>query len=155
MKSHLFRVILLLAMVCAVGVPLNAQHISFAGVLGNSGERGSSLVRFAQPHARGLGMVYDSYGTIWDRAGSGRLNRYALDGRLLASYSIATGDSRFDRETLAGRNIILLLNGSLYRLPIDAPPGAQPTALGISADQMYASEQRTCYSAGFSVALEP
>jgi len=136
MKSNLFSLILLLAMAFAVGVPLGAQHISVAGVLGNSGEQGSSLVRFAQVRAQGLGMVYDSYGTIWDRAGSGRLNRYALDGRLLASYSIATGDSRFDRETLAGRNIILLLSGSLYRLPIDAPLGAQPIALGISADQM-------------------
>ena len=28
------------------------------------------------------------------------------------------------------------LSGSLYRLPIDAPPGAQPIALGISADQI-------------------
>ena len=136
MKSNLFRLILLLAMAFAVDVPLGAQHISFARVLGNSGEQGSSLVRFAQARAHGLGVVHDSYGTIWDRAGSGRLNRYALDGRLLASYSIATGDSRFDRVTLANGNVILLLSGSLYRLPIDAPPGAQPIALGISADQM-------------------
>jgi hypothetical protein len=136
MKSKMFRLILHQGLSLTICIPLGAQHISFAGVLGNSGEQGSSMVRFAPTSARGLGMVYDSYGTIWDRAGSGRLNRYALDGRLLASYSIATGDSRFDRDTLADKNIILLLSGSLYRLPIDAPPGAQPIALGMSADQM-------------------
>jgi len=136
MKSNQFRLILLLTMAFAVRVPIGAQHISSAGVLGNSGEQGSSLVRFASAPARGLGMVYDSYGTIWDRAGAGRLNRYALDGRLLGSYPIATGDAHFDRETLANGNVILLLGGILYRLPIDAYPGAQPTALGISADQI-------------------
>jgi hypothetical protein len=136
MKPHLFRLILVLTIAFAVCAPLRAQHITSAGVLGNSGEQGTTLVRFAPAPAKGLGIVYDSYGTIWDRAGSGRLNRYALDGRLLASYSIGTGDSRSDRETLAGRNIVLLLGGSLYRLPIDAPTGAQPVALGMSADQI-------------------
>lgn len=136
MRSDLLRRILLQGLALTVYVPLGAQHITFAGVLGNSGEQGSSLVRFAPTLAHGLGVVYDSYGTIWDRAGSGRLNRYALDGRLLATYSIATGDSHFDRETLAGRNIILLLSGRLYRLSIDAPLGAQPVALGMSADQI-------------------
>jgi hypothetical protein len=136
MKSNRFRLILIQVLAFTVCAPLCAQHISFAGVLGNSGEQGSSLVRFAPTAARGLGLVYDSYGSIWDRAGRGRLNRYALDGRLLGSYSIAMGDSPFDRETLANRNLILLLSGSLYRLPIDAPPGTQPTALGISADKI-------------------
>jgi hypothetical protein len=136
MRSSPFRLHLLHGLALTVCLPLSAQHISFAGVLGNSGKQGTSLVRFAPTPARGLGLVFDSYGSIWDRAGSGRLNRYALDGRLLASYSIATGDSRFDRETLADRNIVLLLNGGLYRLPIDAPPGAQPIVLGILADQM-------------------
>jgi hypothetical protein len=136
MKSDLFRLILLQGLVLANCLSLDAQHINFSGVLGNSGEQGTSLVRFAPAPAKGLGIVYDSFGTIWDRAGSGRLNRYALDGRLLASYSIAAGDSRFDRETLAGKNIVLLLSGSLYRLPIDAPLGTQPVALGMSADQM-------------------
>jgi hypothetical protein len=136
MTTNRFRLVLLHALTLTVCIRLGAQNISSAGVIGNSGEQGSTLVRFAQAPARGLGMVYDSYGTIWDRAGSGRLNRYALDGRLLGSYAIATGDGRFDRETLANGNIVLLLNGSLYRLPVDAPLGAQPVALGMSADQI-------------------
>jgi hypothetical protein len=136
MKSNQFTPILTQAVAWSLCIPLSAQHISVAGVLGNSGEQGSSLVRFATAPAHGVGAVYDRYGTIWDRAGSGRLNRYALDGRLLGSYSIATGDSRFDRQTFANGNIILLLSGNLYRLSVDAPPGMQPTELGISADQM-------------------
>jgi hypothetical protein len=136
MKSVRFWLILLQALSFAVCLPLVAQHISFAGVLGNSGEQGSSLVRFAPAPAHGLGVIYDSSGTIWDRAGTGRLNRYAVDGRLLASYPIAPGGSQFDRHTLAHQNIVLLLGGNLYRLSIDAPPGTQPTSLGISADQI-------------------
>jgi hypothetical protein len=136
MKSMRFWLVLLQALSFAASLPLVAQHISFAGVLGNSGEQGSSLVRFASTPAHGLGLVYDSYGTIWDRAGSGRLNRYALDGRLLASYPIAPGGSQFDRQTLAHQNVVLLLGGNLYRLSVDAPSGTQPTSLGISADQI-------------------
>lgn len=136
MKSNPFRLVLYQWLAFAICMPLCAQHNRFAGVLGNSGEQGSSLVRFAPTSARGLGMVYDSYGTIWDRAGGGRLNRYALDGRLLGSYPIAAGDSRFDRETLANRNLILLLSGKMYRLAIDAPPGTPPVGLGMAADQI-------------------
>ena len=114
--------------------------LTSAGVLGNSGEQRESLVRFADGQARGLGVVYDQFGTLWERGGQGRLNRYALDGRLLASYSIPNGDAPGDRQVMIAGGILLLINGNLYRFSLDAKPGTAPQPLGISANLMsYAS----------------
>ena len=109
-----------------------AGNIVCDGVLGNSGEAGATLVRFADKvkgrgHA-GLGVVVDRFGSLWDRGGLGQLNRYAPDGRLLATYPISTGSSRTDRLTLAGDTVVLLLDGKLFTLNITAPAGTQPTA---------------------------
>ena len=62
----------------ALNPAARAQHLVCDGILGNSGEQGQTLVLFGAKQARGLGVVYDKYGTLWDRGGSGALNRYAL-----------------------------------------------------------------------------
>lgn len=107
-----------------------------AGVLGNSGEQGESLVRFAPRQAHGLGVVYDQFGTLWERSGQGRLNRYALDGRLLASYTIPDSDAPSDRQVMIAGGLLLLINGNLYRISFDAEPGTAAQPLGIAANLM-------------------
>jgi hypothetical protein len=126
-------------MACAwYALPLPAESIHCEGVLGNSGEQGAALVRFsAGKPARGLGVVADRYGALWDRAGGGRLNRYAADGRLLASYRIpGERSSQGDAIAAAGDTLILCLDGGLHALPIDAPPDAAATPLKIEAERM-------------------
>src|SRR5438128_12694 len=90
----------------AIGVALlasassaNAETLRCFGVLGNSGEQGSTLVRFGEKPAAGMGVVFDRWGSLWDRAGEGVLNRYAPDGRLLASYRVAPSGSMLERDT--------------------------------------------------------
>ena len=68
-----------------------AAELRNAGILGNSGEQGATLVRFGEKPAMGLGVVLDPQGGLWDRGGDGALNRYALDGRLLGSWKIPPG----------------------------------------------------------------
>lgn len=119
--------------------PLRAEVIHCAGVLGNSGEQGAALVRFnGEKPMMGLGVVVDHSGGYWDRAGAGVLNRYAADGRLLASYRIPgeRPNCYSDAIALAGDKLMLCLDQELYTLPVDAPAGTAATALKISADQM-------------------
>jgi len=113
-----------------------AAQIVCAGVLGNSGEQGAPLVRFGKTPARGLGIVFDESGSLWDRGGDGVLNRYALDGRLLAAYKIPSSHDDADQMNRVGNLIVFLLGGRLYGLPLDAPPGAEASSLGVSADMM-------------------
>ena len=56
--------------------PAFAGSLTFSGVLGNSGEQGTALVKFGLTPAHGMGVVYDKYGTLWDRGGDTVLNRY-------------------------------------------------------------------------------
>ena len=113
--------------------PAAGGRIVCEGVLGNSGEAGETLVRFAPKSARGMGVACDRFGSLWDRAGAGRLNRYAPDGRLLASYPLAGGASNGDKLALAGDALVLLVGGRLYRLDVAAKPGTKPTPLKIEA----------------------
>ncbi|QJE94948.1 hypothetical protein [Luteolibacter luteus] len=120
-----------------------ALEIRCSGVLGNSGEQGSSLVRFAEKTATGMGVAWDAAGTIWDRGGDGRLNRYAVDGRLLASYPLPPGGGPQDKDTLliCGDSLLLKLGKKLYRLSLDAPAGAEPVELGIDAKRLSLSAE--------------
>ena len=127
------------ALTCGLAaLPLHAEVIRCAGVLGNSGEQGTALVRFnGEKPALGLGVVADRYGTLWDRAGVGVLNRYAADGRLLASYRIPGQRSPSgDALAAAGDTLILCLDGGLHALPIDAPPGSTSSPLKIDAEHI-------------------
>ncbi|WP_367874845.1 hypothetical protein [Luteolibacter sp. Populi] len=118
--------------------PLAAETLHCTGVLGNSGEQGSSLVRFAEKPATGMGVVFDSTGSLWDRAGDGRLNRYAVDGRLFASYQLPPGGGSQDKDrlTLAPQGLLMKLGKKLYLLPKDAAPDTAPTELPIEATRL-------------------
>jgi sugar lactone lactonase YvrE len=114
MKPTLLTTILL---TCVAA--LHAAELRFAGTLGNSDD---SQPVFAGKLAAGIGPVLDNEGALWERGGSTRLNRYALDGRLLASFQIPAGD-RNDQLTRVGDLLVLKLGQTLYTLPIQAAPG--------------------------------
>ena len=128
------------ALTCGLAaMPLRAEVIQCVGGLGNSGEQGTALVRFnGNKPALGLGVVVDRYGAYWDRAGAGVLNRYAVDGRLLASYRIPSERPNNNSDAIAavGDKLMLCLDGGLHTLAIDAPAGSASTPLKIDADQM-------------------
>ena len=126
-----------LCLVCASvlnATPATAADIRSDGILGNSGEQGETLVRFAEQPTRGMGVAYDTFGTLWDRAGKGRLNRYALDGRLMASYRIPSVEDRTDKITIAGERIVLLLGKQLYTIDVNAPADSEVQALKVQAE---------------------
>ncbi len=116
----------LVAIVSCGCLSAGAEALRFEGVIGNSGELEKpvtfgSMVR----ETRGLGAAYDAArGVLYDRAGSGRLNAYALDGRLLAQYKLPESQDSRDAMTLCGGHLAMLLGGQLYRLPLNAPDGA-------------------------------
>jgi hypothetical protein len=89
--------------------------LQFAGELGNSGD-----VVFSGAPASGIGPVIDDTGTIWERGGSDRLNRYSPDGRLLASIEIPASRGRNDQLTRAGDLLLLHLDGKVITLPTNA-----------------------------------
>ena len=107
-----------------------AETLIADGVLGNSGEQGPSLVRFGSEPARGLGVVVDQAGSLWDRAGQGVLNRYAADGRLTGHYRIAQSTDGHDQLTVVGDLLVLQLGNHLFTLPLSAASGSEATALG-------------------------
>ncbi len=112
------------------------------GVLGNSGEQGNSLVKYEGGTTSGIGVVCDRYGTLWDRGGTA-LNRYAVDGRLLASYRLpkVNADRNSDAIALSGDTLILRLGKSLYSLSIDAPAGTEVKDMKIDAEKMSLSSK--------------
>lgn len=129
-----------LALICLflAGMAL-AATLRCDGVLGNSGEQGASLVRFSQPGAAGMGVACDRFGTLWDRGGETTLNRYAVDGRLLAQYPLPRGNSSWTvnhQLVLVGDLLLLLTQGQLYTLPVAAPAGTAPTPLRVAASRI-------------------
>jgi hypothetical protein len=123
MKLPIFTALLLLTAMTA----LHAAELRFAGALGNSDDSQSV---FAGKLAAGIGPVLDDEGALWERGGTTQLNRYALDGRLLASFEIPEGDERGnDQLTRVGDLLVLKIKKVLYTLPIKAAPGTKPTRL--------------------------
>ena len=115
-------------------VSCSAAQIVCEGILGNSGEQGDALVRFGDvSRARGIGVVVDRFGSLWDRGGAGVLNRYAPDGRLLAQYRIPNGSGHNDQVALVGDNVVLLIGDQLYAVPVSAASGAEAARVGIQA----------------------
>ena len=119
----------------------NAETLRFAGVLGNSGEQGSTLVRFNGKAAAGTGVVFDPAGSLLDRGGEGTLNRYAIDGRQLASYPLPNNSSKRDRMVILGEHLILNIDKKLYSLPLSSPAGTSPTLLPSVATALSFSQQ--------------
>jgi len=120
---------IILAFCCCMTSAVTAfsepARLRCVGVLGNSGEQGATLVRFSENRSRdqrdGLGIVCDRFGTLWDRAGVGRLNRYALDGRLVASVDLPTKRAtHLDAATLVDDALVLLLKDDLWLLDVAA-----------------------------------
>lgn len=117
---------LLLVTFLLASVQARGAELRFAGVLGNSGESGTSLARYSGKPAGGMGPVLDDTGTIWERGGSRQLNRYALDGRLLATFPLPESTDRTDQMTRVGRQLLFEIRGALYALPLDAATGTKP-----------------------------
>lgn len=90
-------------------------ELQFVGELGNSGD-----VVFSKTAAIGIGPVIDGEGAIWERGGADRLNRYSLDGRLLASIEIPASHGRNDQLTRARDLLLLKLDAKVYTLSIDS-----------------------------------
>ena len=136
MRSVKTTACVLLLVLAAIGVRADADGIVCERVLGNSGEQGKCLVKFAPQGARGMGVAYDRFGSLWDRAGAGNLNRYSPDGRLLCQFRIPrqTGDQ--DKLTLVGDLLLMQINGKLHTLDANAPPGSEAKSLGVESECM-------------------
>lgn len=106
-----------------------AEELRFAGVLGNSGDSGEALVSFPGKPASGLGAVLDDENTLWDRGGSRQLNRYALDGRLLARFAIPESEDKNDQLALVDGLLVMKLRGAIFTLRVKAAPGETVAAL--------------------------
>ena len=136
MNARLLAAPAWLAWLALTGAPLSAAELQCVGVLGNSGASGPSVVRFAERRdfagRDGLGVVLDRSGTLWDRAGSGRLVRYALDGRQLAQVAIPPSLSLRDRLAVIDDTLVLLLDGRLSTLDT-ATPNAVPVVTALTA----------------------
>jgi sugar lactone lactonase YvrE len=138
MMRTILLVTFLLAGPVAQAAPSAALH--FHGVLGNSGEQGTTLVRFATKtdlrRVVGIGVACDRFGTLWSRGGDGRLDRYAVDGRLLAQFAIPTSTHGGDRLVLLGNFLVMQLNERLWTLPVTAAAGQQPAPLKIKVTRL-------------------
>ncbi|MCA9248596.1 MAG: hypothetical protein KDA42_15835, partial [Planctomycetales bacterium] len=121
--------LLLFALLALLADSLPAADLTRVGVLGNSGESAESLATFPGETAAGIGPVLDDDRTLWERGGLGQLNRYALDGRLLASFELPAISDHNDLMTRAGEWLVLRLRGAIYVLPLAAQSGAQPELL--------------------------
>lgn len=135
-----FRSFCLFAVVAAAAAPLTAQvTIRSAGILGNSGEAGATLVRFSDRENNARlqqnGMGVDPLGFLWAFAGPSQINRYSTDGRLMAAYPLPKAMLARGRQMLnvVGSNVIICAGEKLWSLPVTAPAGTAPTALPVAA----------------------
>ncbi|MFT4549626.1 MAG: hypothetical protein ACI9MB_003600, partial [Verrucomicrobiales bacterium] len=134
---------LLLCLLTTVAPYAYADGLEFAGALGNSGGSGKTIATFSAKPACGIGPVLDADNTIWERAGSTQLNRYTLDGRLLASFGLPDSNNKFrDQMTLAGDHLLFHFGKNLYRLEVNATPGTEAQKLEGNADLLAPSAFR-------------
>lgn len=115
---------------------ISAQKLEFSGILGNSGEQGKTLAAFSLDRSQklddGLGIIYDKFGTLWTSAGAGQINRYALDGRLLAKFHYPKKrNTHLDRMLLCDDNIIIFADKTLFSLDLNAVPGSSARQLDL------------------------
>ncbi len=124
----------------AIPAPALGAEIRLAGICANSGQAGDTLVthgtypRFDWNHLRGrrypgMGVGVDAHGHLWARAALDQLNRYAVDGRMLAHFPIPEHPGHWgDCLAVAGGKVFLQVNRKLFSLPTDAPSGTAPQA---------------------------
>ena len=144
------RILAVLAFFLCFSLP--AEKLEFAGILGNSGEQGKSLVDFSLKRNTklddGLGIVYDKHGTLWSSAGTGQINRYSLDGRLLAKfYYQANSNTHMDRMTFCDDKIMILANKSLFVLDINAEPESSAKKLDLKVKRIGMSNVKGLFPA--------
>lgn len=134
----LFCAFLLLTLVCAGTYAGEGEpKLKWQGVLGNSGEHGDTLARGSAGQLGrdgALGVAFDRMGTLWACGGRGVINRYALDGRMLGTYSMPARFHRNDRLSLAGDKLVIQLDRKLYVLDINAPSGADVESANIASE---------------------
>ncbi|MBC2603792.1 NHL repeat-containing protein [Puniceicoccus vermicola] len=128
---------IVLASGLVLSLSLPAVTVDVVGVLGNSGEAGETLVRFAAQPTSGMGVVYDEdSGTLWSSGGQFEIKRYTVDGRQVGTYPIdfKGRPSNSDKMTRIEDSLVLNRDNRLYRLPMDADDGAELEELPIRAD---------------------
>jgi len=108
------------------------------GVLGNSGADGPWLVKGgaidAKLAGRDLGLAYDHLGGLWTFSGQNTLLRLSLDGRLTGTYQTPNQGGKGRRLVLAENALITLIDGELYRLPIESDSGTSLTKINKQAE---------------------
>ena len=134
------RSLCLFAAVIAAAAPLTAQvSIRSAGILGNSGEAGATLVRFSDRENNSRlqqnGMGVDPSGFLWAFAGPSQINRYSTDGRMMAAYPLPKAMLGRGRQMLnvVGSRVIICAGEKLWSLPVNAPSGTAPAAMPVAA----------------------
>jgi len=129
------KLALRLALLALPLLPLSARAASivFDGVLGNSGEKGETLVTYSSALPDGAGVTVDSSGFLWATGGPGRLNRYATDGRLIGSYPLANPKDAPQAITIVEGRIVVLAGENLYALDEKEPAGTPFQPLKIKA----------------------
>lgn len=138
MKSSLSK-FFFTAVAIALSGTTQAASLKNAGILGNSGEQGASLVHFGEKPAAGMGAIYDKYGSLWDRGGVGVFNRYSPDGRQLATYAIPNvsgGRGGSDRSVLFDDTLLLKLDRKLYTFSVEDPAGQEASPLDLEATRV-------------------
>jgi len=126
MRSSHYLLTAFLPLAAALAQP----EIVFDGVLGNSGEKGETLVRYDKALPIGAGVTADPSGFIWATGGSGRVNRYAADGRLIGAYVAHSPTAEPKRLASTPELIVLLANDVISTLPVKVAPGSTFQPLG-------------------------
>ncbi len=108
------------------------------GVIGNAGEQGHALIRQTTDisyrghgNAVGCGVALDRSGTLWTRMDDAFVSRLSLDGRQLARFAAPKSVSGYDTIAMLGDRVLLLANGELAALAVDAPDGAAFAPVGL------------------------
>ena len=116
-----------LAGVACLATALAGAELRPAGVLGNSGYAGATLLR-ERPEGFPGGVAFDEDRTLWRVASAERLERLSLDGRLLRAWRIE-GARMVDpghnvRLALVGGYVVAMAvdSGQLVAIRRDAPP---------------------------------
>ncbi len=120
-----------------LGLGAGQTLIKSAGVLGNSGYAGDTLVRYVgkvEDRSPISGLGVDKSGYLWAFGGTAAINRYSVDGRQLGTYPVPKVNAR-SRLTLSvvGNQVMLCAGDKLWTLSADSPSGTEFTALPIPA----------------------
>lgn len=111
--------------------------IRSAGVLGNSGYAGDTLVRYVgEVHERSqlAGLGVDASGYLWAFGGTAAINRYSIDGRQLGTYPVPKNNRRTRLIlSVVGNQVMLSAADQLWSLAADAPAGTEFSPLSVAA----------------------